>query len=59
MCLFFACLIACDEWYYITGFLKLQPLFSIFFIFSQKNFSKVPESLILCGFPEFKIPPLT
>ena len=31
--LFFACLIACDGCYYITAFLKLQPLFLIFFIF--------------------------
>ena len=53
MCLFFACLIACDKWYYTTGFLKLQPLFSIFFIFPQKNYSKVPESLILWVFRYF------
>ena len=48
--LFFACLIACDGCYYITAFLKLQPLFLIFFnffVFSCRASLKMP---ILRGF---------
>ena len=53
MCLFFACLIACDKWYYITGFLKLQPLFSIFFIFYKKTFQKCRKALFYAVFRYF------